>query len=140
MKLKDNLKRVLFLILFSIVTLNASDSFKMILKESDLKGKITYEEKYDLSLDKINSEVKYNKILKEIVLKILAYEKEYVDSELFFVKSIYDEQGNEWTISITVVDKDSSISQFICKQGDIIINGWINRNNRDIFGLKILNF
>lgn len=140
MKLKDNLKRVLFLILFSIVTLNASDSFKMILKESDLKGKITYEEKYDLSLDKINSEVKYNKILKEIVLKILAYEKEYVDSELFFVKSIYDEKGNEWTISITVVDKDSSISQFICKQGNIIINGWINRNNRDIFGLKILNF
>lgn len=140
MKLKDNLKRVLFLILFSIVTLNASDSFKMILKESDLKGKITYEEKYDLSLDKINSEVKYNKILKEVVLKILAYEKEYVDSELFFVKSIYDEKGNEWTMSITVVDKDSSISQFICKQDNIIINGWINRNNRDIFGLKILNF
>lgn len=140
MRLKDNLQRVLFLILFSIVTLNAGDSFKMILKESDLTGKITYEEKYDLSLEKINNEVKHNKILKEIVLKILAYEKEYVDRELFFVKSIYDEKGNEWTISITVVDKDSSISQFICKQGDIIINGWINRNNRDIFGLKILNF
>lgn len=54
--------------------------------------------------------------------------------------TIIDNDAKEWTVSINVVDKNSSVTQFISKKDDLIINGWINRNNKDIFGLKIFNF
>jgi len=135
---------VVFTLISSLFILNAKqgEKFILILKESNINGKILYKLKDKLSLNQleINDSLKHNYMLQRIVEKIFDHEDEYADEELFFVDTIIDKDGNEWTLSVNVLDDNSSVSQFISKKDNLIINGWINRNNKDIFGLKIFNF
>lgn len=128
----------------SFIFLNAKENekFILILKESNIDGKILYEKKEKLSFNEleVRTDLKHSYILQRIVEKVLDHEDEFIDEELFFVDTIIDNDAKEWTVSINVVDKNSSVTQFISKKDDLIINGWINRNNKDIFGLKIFNF
>ncbi|TLP39132.1 hypothetical protein [Arcobacter arenosus] len=128
----------------SLFILNAKqgEKFILILKESNINGKVLYKLKDKLSLNEleINNSLKRNYMLQRILEKIFDHEDEYTDEELFFVDTLIDKDGNEWTLSVNVLDNNSSVSQFISKKDDLIINGWINRNNKDIFGLKIFNF
>ncbi len=135
---------IVFILISSLFVLNAkqNEKFILILKESNINGKVIYNLKEKLSLEEleINHSLKHTYTLQRIVEKIFNHEDEYINEELFFVDTIIDDKGKEWTLSVNVLDKNSSVSQFITKEDNLIINGWINRNNKDIFGLKIFNF
>lgn len=134
---------IIFTIIFCINTF-ASDSFEanLLLKETSKEGTIisTLKEKINFSNNKIDKNIKYNNILKKLIQKVIIFENKYEDEALFFVESIEDENKKAWTISTNVMSSDTSVSQFIVVYDDKIISGWINRNNKDFFGMRIFNF
>lgn len=146
MKLKNWSKKffvTLFVLVFCVsLEASQSGSFRLVIKESNLDNKTlsTYKDKISFNNLEINKEFKYKDIVEKILEIALNYEEEYLKEELYFVENVYDSDGNEWTISVTVTDKNSSITNFTAKFDDLIINGWINRNEKDIFGTKVLNF
>jgi hypothetical protein len=136
--------RLFILYLLLINNLIAKQSFEATVKieEINLNGIIKYSEKKDILFidNKIKQNIKYKEILKVILKKINSAEKRYTKEDLFLINTIYDKYGNIWTVSITVTSKDISVSHFVSKQKSKTINGWINRDNKDIFGLRLFNF
>ncbi len=116
----------------ALIEIKEIDNNKIILLEK--KEKIIFEN------NMLNKDLKYNKALSLILNKIISLEKSYKDSDLYIVESLKDEKGKTWTISSTITSNDISVTQFISSQEEKIISGWINRNNKDIFGLRIFNF
>lgn len=146
MKVKNWSKKfflaLFFLVFYVSLEASQSGSFRLVIKESNLDNKTlsTYKDKISFNNLEINKEFKYKDIVEKILEIAVNYEEEYLKEELYFVENVYDSDGNEWTISVTVTDKNSSITNFTAKFDDLIINGWINRNEKDIFGTKVLNF
>lgn len=134
-----------FLLMFLIsLSANASESFeaKLLLKESTKEGNTLFklEENIIYSNHKLNKNVKYNTMIKKLVEKVIFFESKYKNEALFFVESIEDKNKKLWTISTNVISNDTSVSQFTVSYDNKIVSGWINRNNKDIFGLRIFNF
>ena len=129
--------------LFFMINLYAK-SFEAIIEIKEVNNKkITlYEKKEKVIFENnlLNKDLKYNKVLSLILDRIVILEKSFIDTDLYIVESLIDEEGTRWTISSTITAKDVSVTQFISSQDEITISGWINRNNKDILGLRILNF
>ena len=127
-----------------ISNLTANQSFDSILKikETSKNGEILFKEDRKISLknEKIVGLTKYNNILTEIITEIKISEKKYLNKELYSIKNLKDSFGNDWTISITITNNDESVTSFISVQDGNTIEGWINRNNKDLFGFRVFNF
>ena len=127
-----------------ISNLTANQSFDSILKikETSKNGEILFKEDRKISLknEKIVGLTKYNNILTEIITEIKLSEKKYLNKELYSIKNLKDSFGNDWTISITITNNDESVTSFISVQDGNTIEGWINRNNKDLFGFRVFNF
>jgi hypothetical protein len=135
--------KLFLLILFFINNLIAQESFSSIvkIKETNNNGIVLYEKEKNILFNnnKIKEDIKYKKVLKVILKRINVSEKQYIGENLFLIYSINDEHENIWTLTVTVKSKDISISHFISKHNNKIINGWINRDNKDLFGLRLFN-
>jgi hypothetical protein len=127
-----------------IINLTAQQFFEAIIKikETNLNGNIIYneEKKILFNNNKIKENIKYKNILKLILNKVYISEQKYIGEDLFLIETVNDLDDNVWTVTITVTDKDVSISHFISKQKNKNINGWINRDNKDIFTFRLFNF
>jgi hypothetical protein len=140
---------IIFAFYFSLLSLNAlitSNSFEFVLslKEQDRNNITLYEEK-NLSMylnDKgnLSKEIKYNDIIVKILGKIKTYELTYKGLEIYQVLTLIDSNNQKWTYSITVNGENQSVTHIISSQDQKIIEGWINRKNKDLFGLRIFNF
>ena len=129
--------------LFFIINLYAKGFEAIIeIKEVNNKKIALYEKKEKVVFENnsLNKDLKYNNALSLILDRVMILEKSYKNTDLYIVESVIDGEGMRWTISSTITSKDISVTQFISSQDDITISGWINRNNKDIFGLRILNF
>ncbi len=139
-------KTILFMFVIATlisINLTAQQSFEATIKiqETNLNGTITYNEEKKIKFNKkIIENIKYKNILNIILNKINISEQQYIGKDLFLVESINDLDDNIWTITIRVINKDISVTHFISKQNNKIINGWINRDNKDIFGLRLFNY
>lgn len=145
MNVKKYSIRYLFLLLFLNQTiLFASDSFEMeiTIQETSIEGIEKFKNTYNVNLskNKINKNIKYKIQLTQIAKKILQFEQRYDNENLYFLDEFKDSKGNIWTISSNIKSNDVSVTHFISKQTDKIIDGWINRDNKDIFGFRIFNF
>jgi len=134
-----------FLLLFlSQTILYANDSFEMeiTIQETSIDGIEKFKNTYhvNLSRNKINKNIKYKIQLTQIAKRILQFEQQYDGKNLYFLDEFKDSKDNIWTISSNIKSNDISVTHFISKQSDKIIDGWINRDNKDIFGLRIFNF
>ena len=143
----NKLKMVFIILVTSslfFLNLEAGDSFeaRILIKETMQNGEVIYEinENIDFSNNSLNKKVKNEKMIEKIIKRIIVLEAKYKDTDLFFVESLEDDKKNIWTISAEVTSNDTSVTQFVAKVDDKIISGWINRNNKDIFGLRIFNF
>jgi len=139
-------KKIVFLFLalvFLSFNINANDSFEatVLIKETANDGKVIYKNKENIvfSNESLNKKIKYSEELKEIIKRVIIFEAKYKDEDLYFVDT-FEDKNNIWTISINVMSNDTSVTHFVVKYSDITVNGWINRNNKDIFGLRIFNF
>ena len=133
----------IFFSLFFISNLYAKNFEAVIQIEEVNNQKITIynkKEKVIFSKNLLNKDLKYNKALALVLNRIMTLEQGYKDKELYEVESFKDENGLTWTISCTVTAKDESVTQFISSQDKKTISGWVNRNNKDIFGLRIFNY
>ncbi len=137
------MKKLIIIMLF-MSSLIAKQSFEATIKIEVTNSSNTsiYSKEKDVILinNKINSEIKHKAILEQILTKISILEVEYKGEDLFLLNTINDKFGNKWTINTTVTSKDTSMSHFISKQNEKTINGWVNRDNKDIFGLRLFNF
>ena len=110
---------VIFLLIL-LTNLTAKDNFSatIYLKETNEIGKTVYEDKQKVVLEKnnINKNIRYKEILELILLRIKKFEKKFKSEEVLFLDTIIDKSKNKWTITITVKDKETSISHFISKQ------------------------
>jgi len=138
------IKRIILLLfyLFTVNVLAKEFQATVLIQESSINKVILYETKEKINYDnnKINKKIKYKKILEQMIKKIIFIEQKYKNKEISFMTNIYDDKKNIWTITITTNNKGNSVSYFISKQSNKIINGWINRDNKDIFGFRLLNF
>lgn len=129
--------------LFFIVNLYAN-SFEAIIQIKEVNNEkiILFEKKEKIYFEKniLDKDLKYNEALSLILSKIMILEKNYINEDLYIVESLKDSEGITWTISSTITSKDVSVTQFISYQENRTISGWINRNNKDLFGLRIFNF
>ena len=139
-------KKIVFLFLalvFLSFNINANDSFEatVLIKETANDGKVIYKNKENIvfSNGSLNKKIKYSEELKEIIKRVIIFEAKYKDEDLYFVDT-FEDKNNIWTMSINVMSNDISVTHFVVKYSDITVNGWINRNNKDIFGLRIFNF
>lgn len=146
MKVKNWSKKfflaLFFLVFYVSLEASQSGSFRLMIKELNSDNKLLYSYKDKISFNnlEISKEFKYKDIVEKILEIAVNYEEEYLKEELYFVENVYDSDGHEWTISVTVTDKNSSVTSFTAKYNDLVISGWINRNEKDIFGTKVLNF
>lgn len=133
------------LLLFTVHTsLFGLDSFEFNLNLTEKENKVVLYELNGISVklknNKLNKEVKYHDILVKSLYFIKDLEKQYKNKEIYQIKTIIDSNNHEWTFSIRVTSKDTSVTHFILFKKDTTVEGWINRNNKDLFGLRILNF
>lgn len=138
--MKIKLVSLLFFVLFAIV-IYAESSFSatLIIKETDKTGRIIYQKEEKIEDFYSFTDKKYKDDLSEVLKIIKSLENKYVDEKLYFVKS-YDGNFAKWTISSNILTKDTSVSHFISEGDEITVSGWVNRNNKDIFGFRIFNF
>lgn len=141
-------KLVVLLIVFGFIVTNyliANQMFESTLsiKVVDNKGNIIYrKDKLNLYLlnDTIIEDIKYKNILTNMLLIIKNIEENLSDKNDLIVKTLNDSEGNDWIITVVVKEKDTTVSHFISKQDNYTIEGWINRDNKDLFGMRVFNF
>ena len=129
--------------LFFIINLQARGFEAIVeIEEKNNQELVVFKKKEKIIFENnsLNKDLKYNEALSLLLNKIMILEKKYKDEDLYIVESIKDAKGETWTISSTITNNDVSVTQFISSQEKKTISGWINRNNKDIFGLRILNF
>lgn len=142
-----NKKTLLVLIAGTIIlatNLIGKQSFESKLKiiETKVDGNVVYDEKSAITFKNgsIQNDIKYKNFINKLFINILENEKKFNGKELYYVDSLKDSSNNLWTVTTTVTNKDESVTHAISKQNQKIIEIWINRNDKDIFGLKIFNF
>lgn len=146
-KFKLSKLTIFLLFIIGVISMSkvlANDNFEAIvtIRETTLDNKLLTTEKYNILLknNTIDKNLKYKSVFEKIMTRIKHFENKYDGEDLFFVEMVKETDNKEWTISIEVKDSDISVTHFISKYDDKIIDGWINRNNTDIFGLRIFNF
>lgn len=137
--------KYLSIISLLLINLYGADSFEFNfdLTIKNKQNKIIHEiknEYIDFIDNNLNKKIKFEKVISKSLPIIQKLELEYKDEELFEINTLKDALDNTWTFSTRVLSDDTSVTHFVSLQADQTIEGWINRNNKDIFGLRILNF
>lgn len=138
---------ILVFLLLSFTNKVVAQDFEVRLRyqEKTLDGKIIKQINntnviYNLENNALDTHIPYKQLFIYILSIIIEKEKNFDPDNTFFIENILDQGNHTWTFSITLKDNSSSITHFISHTNNKTIEGWINHDNKDLFGLNLFNF